>query len=1079
MSRARLAAIGAGVLMMCCLVAGPARAGEGSSAAFALYLGPGYTLPGGPGSGGVGVGSSAAFAVYFGPGYTLPGGPGSGGVGTGASGAFAMNLGRVSEGFAASAPFALDTRVADPSFVTAPYGLTASLTTCGTGVELRWTETASDPTGFQIDAKVTGFPDIWYERLPTVGPAARTLIHQTNDGLARTYRVRAVRGAAVSAYSSEAPAPAPGLPGPTQALGALFVKSIGDGPGLRVHIMPPLPTTQWDKVNIIQIEQATSPDFDRDRILTERYVFEGSGERTLRFEGDRNRLYWFRAQIIPPCAQPGPFTNSAAVAPRYAPVLLVHGIYGNDAVWGQVWSNALTQAGYGAERVHKADLKPCGDTWMKWGEQLRDAAVPALLGAGKPWAQDECVDIIAHSQGGLAARYYVEWLGGGAKVRSLVMVATPNHGGKFAAFSSLLNNLGIVFPGCTPLSNDVGVRALGSNSHALRMLNFGNGKQQDGGCENTPEVRMTANKGSTEYFTIAGTGPSILYCSNPLLYFYCRLKEFREEDPGDCASDGIVKAQSVHLRSLPDDHHFRDVDIVGAGGTAHDEHLEDVPRSKAILNSQEIANWAVGLLRRTNAHDVGGTGAPVDAVARASTSREESVSPRREGGGDDSGGGAAPDSLSLLASVTDSLPDGDVRSHSAAGDAMDQLMVFTGWEGSTLSLRLRGPDSTLYAPADTTGRPWLHFESSAALGYAVFAVDDPAIGSWTAEVAAPPGASVTHYRVDWVAKGGGFKLVTGQDKDALQPGDTLTLTTSLLDRGRPIRALCSAVILTPAGATDSLRLNDDGLDGDAAPADGIYTLRVIAPLTDGEYHVRYTCRAIVGEPLPVQRSGLATFSVTSGPDLILASGQVLAAPAVTGVGRLTELRAVIHNRGFLAADSAKVRFDDTSTGDLLGAAIIRIPAMDSVEIRVLWTPQAAGVHGVRASATLLGSVEGDVSNNSAELIVPVAAVQAALGVDTVRIMPARFAFAPPRPNPFRSEIHFDFTVPRPARIAIEVFDLQGRMVRRVLDEQLAAGRYTRSWRGDDASGRTAHSGIFFVRMTAPGLVQMGRVVLIR
>jgi hypothetical protein len=65
------------------------------------------------------------------------------------------------------------------------------------------------------------------------------------------------------------------------------------------------------------------------------------------------------------------------------------------------------------------------------------------------------------------------------------------------------------------------------------------------------------------------------------------------------------------------------------------------------------------------------------------------------------------------------------------------------------------------------------------------------------------------------------------------------------------------------------------------------------------------------------------------------------------------------------------------------------------------------------------------------------------------------------------------------RIAIEVFHLQDRMVRRVLDEPLPTGRYTRSWRGDDARGGLALSGIFFVRMTAPGFVQTGRLVLIR
>jgi triacylglycerol lipase len=38
------------------------------------------------------------------------------------------------------------------------------------------------------------------------------------------------------------------------------------------------------------------------------------------------------------------------------------------------------------------------------------------------------VSIVAHSEGGVVARYYVRFLGGAAKVRDLVALAPPNHG---------------------------------------------------------------------------------------------------------------------------------------------------------------------------------------------------------------------------------------------------------------------------------------------------------------------------------------------------------------------------------------------------------------------------------------------------------------------------------------------------------------------------------------------------------------------------------------------------------------------------------------------------------------------------
>ena len=40
----------------------------------------------------------------------------------------------------------------------------------------------------------------------------------------------------------------------------------------------------------------------------------------------------------------------------------------------------------------------------------------------------ERVDLVGHSMGGLVARYYIEKLGGAARVRRLITIATPHHG---------------------------------------------------------------------------------------------------------------------------------------------------------------------------------------------------------------------------------------------------------------------------------------------------------------------------------------------------------------------------------------------------------------------------------------------------------------------------------------------------------------------------------------------------------------------------------------------------------------------------------------------------------------------------
>ncbi|MFE1906128.1 lipase family alpha/beta hydrolase [Streptomyces gardneri] len=65
---------------------------------------------------------------------------------------------------------------------------------------------------------------------------------------------------------------------------------------------------------------------------------------------------------------------------------------------------------------------------------VRDAvsALRAETGAAK-------VDIVAHSEGGLASRYYIKFLGGDTQVGRLVMLATPNYG-------AVVGNMGICIP---------------------------------------------------------------------------------------------------------------------------------------------------------------------------------------------------------------------------------------------------------------------------------------------------------------------------------------------------------------------------------------------------------------------------------------------------------------------------------------------------------------------------------------------------------------------------------------------------------------------------------------------------------
>jgi hypothetical protein len=83
------------------------------------------------------------------------------------------------------------------------------------------------------------------------------------------------------------------------------------------------------------------------------------------------------------------------------------------------------------------------------------------------------------------------------------------------------------------------------------------------------------------------------------------------------------------------------------------------------------------------------------------------------------------------------------------------------------------------------------------------------------------------------------------------------------------------------------------------------------------------------------------------------------------------------------------------------------------------------------------------------------------------------------PNPFRTEVAMGISLGRAARIALEVYDVQGRYVAEVASGTFLAGDHRLSWNGQDSGGRDAGSGIFWMRLRVDGLTETRRVLRFR
>ncbi|NUM66044.1 right-handed parallel beta-helix repeat-containing protein [candidate division KSB1 bacterium] len=91
----------------------------------------------------------------------------------------------------------------------------------------------------------------------------------------------------------------------------------------------------------------------------------------------------------------------------------------------------------------------------------------------------------------------------------------------------------------------------------------------------------------------------------------------------------------------------------------------------------------------------------------------------------------------------------------------------------------------------------------------------------------------------------------------------------------------------------------------------------------------------------------------------------------------------------------------------------------------------------------------------------------------------RPALHPNHPNPFNPETRIRFDLRREQQVELRIFDLSGRLVRRLLSGFYSAGEHVVRWDGRDESGTPAASGIYFAELRADGQKQRIKMTLMR
>jgi hypothetical protein len=83
------------------------------------------------------------------------------------------------------------------------------------------------------------------------------------------------------------------------------------------------------------------------------------------------------------------------------------------------------------------------------------------------------------------------------------------------------------------------------------------------------------------------------------------------------------------------------------------------------------------------------------------------------------------------------------------------------------------------------------------------------------------------------------------------------------------------------------------------------------------------------------------------------------------------------------------------------------------------------------------------------------------------------------PNPFNPMTEIRFAIERDGNAMINIYDVQGHLVRHLVQENMEAGQHAVTWNGINEAGQQVGSGVYFARLVSGGQVAEVKMVLLK
>jgi len=95
------------------------------------------------------------------------------------------------------------------------------------------------------------------------------------------------------------------------------------------------------------------------------------------------------------------------------------------------------------------------------------------------------------------------------------------------------------------------------------------------------------------------------------------------------------------------------------------------------------------------------------------------------------------------------------------------------------------------------------------------------------------------------------------------------------------------------------------------------------------------------------------------------------------------------------------------------------------------------------------------------------------------ILPSGFSLQPNYPNPFNAGTIISFNLPERAHVTLDIYNILGRKVRTLVNEEHPAGLHTVEWDGLDLNGSEVASGLYFYQLKCDGNSLTRKMLLLK